>query len=48
MHNVPPSHNGIAPALRAGPFGQPGSIPGGGVHFSKASKTLESGERTYT
>ena len=28
---TPPSHNGIAPALRAGPYGHPGSTPGGGV-----------------
>ena len=32
---MPPSHNGIAPALRAGPFGHPGSTPGGGVLFAK-------------
>ena len=30
-HTKPLSHNGSAPALRAGPFGLPGSIPGGGV-----------------
>ena len=28
---MPPSHNGIAPVLRTGPYGLPGSIPGGGV-----------------
>jgi hypothetical protein len=29
----PPSHNGSAPVLNTGPFGHPGSIPGGGVPF---------------
>lgn len=32
---MPPSHNGIAPVLRTGPFGLPGSIPGGGVYSKK-------------
>ena len=41
---MPLSHNGSAPALRAGPFGLAGSIPAGGVFYSlKASRTLESG-----
>jgi len=32
---MPPWDNGTPPALRAGPFGHPGSIPGGGVLINK-------------
>ena len=34
---MPPSHNGIAPVLRTGPYGPPGSIPGGGVSIHRIS-----------
>lgn len=30
---MPPWDNGTPPALRAGPFGHPGSTPGGGVKY---------------
>jgi hypothetical protein len=37
---MPPSHSGIAPVLRTGPFGLAGSIPAGGVEHKCSEGTL--------